>query len=390
MNLGQTVGVLALAISLYILWQIRHVLLLVFAAVVLATTINRLVRKLQRRGIKRVWAVLISITLLIAFLVACFWLIVVPLADEFRQLAVLLPKGLRQLNGWIDQMRGSVPDPLLPYLPDVDSITQQIQPLVNELVGRSFSLVSNSLAVILEVLLVTVLTLMLLFDPPAYRKTLVRLFPSFYRRRVDGILDKCEKALRGWVVGILFNMTTIGIFSVIGLYALGIKLALAQGILAGLLMFIPNIGPTISVIPPMAIALLDGSYGPWKSVGVLGLYVGSHVLESHVLTPLVMAKQVSLLPAGVLLAQLFFATVFGFLGLFLAIPLAVVGQVWLQEVLIKDVLDRWRSPTKGLEQPEIFSDPYAGADSIPEMLPPESPVADDQSGVDDARLTRKP
>lgn len=389
MNLGQTIGILVLAISIYILWEIRHVLLLVFAAVVLATTINRLVRLLQRWGMRRLWAVLLSITLLIGFLVACFWLIVVPLAGEFKELAVLLPKGLRRLNIWVDQMRASVPAPLLSYLPDVDSIAEQIQPLVNELLGRSFVFVSNSLVVLLHVLLVIVLTLMLLFDPPAYRKTFVRLFPSFYRRRVDGILDRCEIALGGWFIGVLFNMTTIGIFSVIGLWALGIKLALAQGVLAGLLMFIPNLGPTVSVIPPMAIALLDGSYGAWKSVGVLALYVGSHVLESHVLTPLVMAKQVSLLPAGVLLGQLFFATVFGFLGLFLAIPLAVVGQIWVQEVLIKDVLDQWRSRTGRHTDPETVPDPYVDAVRTPEDLPPENLASRDRPDVDDPTLTRK-
>ncbi len=391
MNLGQAIGILVLAISLYILWEIRHVLLLVFAAVVLATTINRFVRLLQRRGIRRLWAVLLSIALLIAFLTACFWLIVVPLAGEFQQLAVLLPKGLRRLNAWLDQIRASVPAPLLPYLPDIDSISEQIQPLANELVGRSFAFVSNSVAVVLHVLLVIVFTLMLLFEPLAYRRTFVRLFPSFYRRRVEGILDKCEVGLRGWFVGVVFNMTTIGIFSVIGLWALGIKLALAQGILAGLLMFIPNIGPTVSVIPPMIIALLDGSYGAWKSLGVLALYVGSHILESHVLTPLVMAKQVSLLPAGVLLSQLFFATVFGFLGLLLAIPLAVVGQIWTQEVLIKDVLDRWRSPRN--EEPvdlEIVPESHGDAAKTPETQPLEYPLTQERPDVDDTTLTHKP
>ena len=64
------------------------------------------------------------------------------------------------------------------------------------------------------------------------------------------------------------------------------------------------------------------------------------------MTPLVMAKQVSLLPAITLLAQIFFATFFGFLGLFLALPLTVVGQVWFKEVVIKDVLDRWKDDSE--------------------------------------------
>jgi predicted PurR-regulated permease PerM len=101
---------------------------------------------------------------------------------------------------------------------------------------------------------------------------------------------------------------------------------------------IPNLGPTLSVVPAMAIALLDS---PWKVVAVLILYLIIQQVESNFITPIVMAHQVSLLPAVTLIAQLFFVTFFGFLGLFLALPLTVVAKIWMQEVLIKDVLDEW-------------------------------------------------
>ena len=340
MKFSQWIGLIALVVSLYILWQIREVLLLVFAAVVLATVLNRLVRYLQRWRLQRSSAVLLSLSLLIALLVLCFLLIVPPLAGQFKQLTVLVPKGLERLNVWSQQLESYVPSQLRQYLPDLGSLTDQVQPFSNLLLRRSFAFLSNSLSVVLHLLLMMFVTVMLLFDPHPYRKAFVRLFPSFYRRRADGILNQCEVVLEGWLVGVVFNMTIIGIFSCIGLLVLGIRAPLAQGFLAGLLMFIPNIGPTISVVPPMVIALLDA---PWKSLAVLALYVGSHLLESHVLTPLVMARQVSLLPAATLLAQVFFATFFGFLGLILALPLTVVGQVWLKEAVIKDILDQWRS-----------------------------------------------
>jgi predicted PurR-regulated permease PerM len=119
---------------------------------------------------------------------------------------------------------------------------------------------------------------------------------------------------------------------------LRIPLALAQAALAGVLTFIPNIGPAFSVVPPISIALLDA---PWKSVAVLILYILIQQIETNLLTPLVMAQQVSLLPAVTLMAQVFFATFFGFFGLLLALPLTVVGQVWLKEVIVKDILDQW-------------------------------------------------
>jgi predicted PurR-regulated permease PerM len=337
-NLGQWIGLIAIVLSLYILWQIREVMLLIFAAVVLATTLNRLARRFQRSGIKRGIAIFLSVTIFIALIVVFFFLVVPPFAVEFQALTKQVPQGLARFNSWLDHLRDRIPAQLTPYVPDLNSLIQQAQPFINRAVGSSFAFVSGSLEVVLKTLLVLVLTGMFLADPAAYRKVFVRLFPSFYRRRVDGILDQCEVSLEGWVTGAFIAMSVVGLMSVIGLSILRVRSSLALGVLAGFLNLIPNLGPTISVIPAMAIALLDAS---WKSVAVLILYFIIQQTESNFITPIVMAHQVSLLPAVTLISQLFFVTFFGFLGLFLALPLTVVAKIWVQEVLIKDVLDQW-------------------------------------------------
>lgn len=343
MNLGKWIGLFALLASLYILWQIRQLLLLVFTAVVIATALNRAVRWMTKKSsIPRSLAVLISIAFFILILIGFFLIIVPPLIDQFEQLATIVPRGINRLNEWIDFLERRLPGQLLQELPpiDINEVIQQLQPLVNQLVGGAGAFVGTTLGVGLSMLLMMVLTIMMLADPLAYRGAFIHLFPSFYRRRVDGILDKCEKALGGWVIGITINMSAIALLSWIALLILGIPLAPSQAVLAGLLAFIPNLGPALSVIPPMAIALLDS---PGKSVLVLITYIVIQQVESNFLTPYVMAKQVSLLPAVTLMAQVFFAKFLGFLGLLLALPLTVVGQVWVKEVLIKDILDRWKS-----------------------------------------------
>jgi predicted PurR-regulated permease PerM len=118
-----------------------------------------------------------------------------------------------------------------------------------------------------------------------------------------------------------------------------VKLVVANALLAGLLNVIPNIGPTLSTVFPMSVALL---VSPWKALAVLGLYVLVQNLESYVITPSVMHHQVKLLPGLTLAAQLLFTVLFGPLGLLLALPLAVCLQVVIREVLIRDVLDPWR------------------------------------------------
>jgi predicted PurR-regulated permease PerM len=339
MQLSHWIGLLALLLALLIVWQIRNMLLLIFAAVVLAVALNTLGRQFQKRGVGRASALFLAIGTLIIIISLALWLVVPPFADQFQQMTTLFPKGVAQFNTWLDRLRSSAPPFLAPYLPDIESLTPQLQPIAQRLLSSSMSVVSGTLGGVLNSLLVIILALMMLAEPMAYRRTFLRCFPSFYRRRVDQILDKCEVSLRGWLIGILFNMMVIGTLSGLGLLVLGVRLPLANGVFAGLLTFIPNIGPTLSIVPPMAIAWLDA---PWKAPLVLVLYFVIQQVETNLLTPYVMAQQVSLLPAVTLLSQVFFATFFGFVGLLLALPLSVVGQVWIHEVLVKDILDQWQ------------------------------------------------
>jgi predicted PurR-regulated permease PerM len=374
-SLGKWIGLLAFILSLYVLWQVRQVLLLIFAAVVLANALNVLVERFTRERIKRSFAVLLSIILLLAVLVGFYWLIVPPFATQFQELSLLVPKGIDRFNTWLEALQKTYPQ-YIQYVPDVEQLIQQLQPLVNRLLGGGLTFFSNSLGFIGQFLLVLILTLMLLADPAPYRRNFIRLFPAFYRRRIDEILLKCEASLRGWLLGILFNMGVIASLTFVGLLILRIKLPLAQAALAGILTFIPNIGPALSVVPPMAIALLDT---PWKVIAVLILYILIQQVETNLLTPLVMAQQVSLLPAITLLAQVFFATFFGFLGLLLALPLTVVGQVWLKEVLVKDILDKWDFSRENHSELVIVT----RADKAPQFSENLNKLVEINGGIDD-------
>ncbi|MGC9528965.1 MAG: AI-2E family transporter [Limnospira sp.] len=354
MNLGQSIGFAAFLAAMYILWQVRQALLLVFAAVVLATALNRLTRQLQKLHLRRSLAAFLSVSLFFLAIVGCFLLVVPPLIDQFEQLANQVPaglqQGLQQLNFWLDYLRTHLKGPLREYLSElnrevrqirVDQIVEQLQLLGNQAIGGFGVVVETTVGGLVSLLLVLVLALMLLANPRAYRRTTLRMIPAFYRRRMDEILDRCEIALGRWVVGAVLNTLVVTVATLIGLWILRVPLAFANAILAGVLNLIPNIGPILSVIPPMAIALPDS---PWKAMFVLILYVLIQQAETAVVMPYLMAQQVSLLPAVTLLAQGFFLTFFGFWGLFLALPLAVVGQVLIQEILVRDILDRWDTP----------------------------------------------
>ncbi|MDJ0570608.1 MAG: AI-2E family transporter [Pleurocapsa sp. MO_192.B19] len=339
MRLGTLIGFLAIIISLYILWRIKQVLLLAFAAVVFATAINQLVKLLQKKfKLNRKVAIAISVSGVLIFIIGFIALVIPPFIEQFQELVTLVPVGLEQLSSWNNWLNNLLPNDLIEDFRGLESFTQNIQSWANGLIGNFFDLFSSTLGGVLNSLLVIVVTIMLLANPAPYRQIFLLMFPAFYRQRVQTILKKCEKNLGGWAVGILFNMAAIAILSGIGLWTLGVRLPLANSLLAGILTFIPNLGPVLSVIPPTAMALLDA---PWKAAAVVILYIVIQQVESNILTPIVMKRQVSLLPAVTLLSQVSFAVFFGILGLFLALPITVVAQVWLKEILVKDILDRW-------------------------------------------------
>jgi len=341
LRLSSGIGLVAIVAALIILWKIRRILLLVFAAVVFATSINRLVRLLQRSHIKRPWAIVISIIGMLTLLVGLVALVLPQFLDQLQQLADLIPPALDQLERWALSVQQWVPFELGENFRSLNGLVEQLQSFTPRIFNNFFSLFSNSLEILLQTLLVLVLIIMFLAEPRPYRRGFTLLFPSFYRRRVDQILQKCETALGGWVVGILFNMTVITVMSAIGLWILQIPLVFGNALLAGILTFIPNLGPTLSVIPPAILGLLEA---PWKGAAVVILYIVIQQVESNILTPLVMERQVSLLPAVTLVSQLIFASFFGFLGLFLALPIVVVAQVWIKELVIHDILNTWKSP----------------------------------------------
>jgi predicted PurR-regulated permease PerM len=374
MKLGQWLGLISLILVLIILWQIHQILLLAFAAIVLATALNTLVYRLRRLGMRRSRAVMLTLGLTVIVTGLFVALIVPPFISQFLQLVELLPKGFDRVVTWFDRQLTLLPPWLAAIeLPTTERLTQELQPLLQNLIRNFFAFFSNSLTGLLQVLLVFILTIMLLSDPGAYRKAFIVLFPSFYRKRADFILTKCEVSLDNWLGGALLSSSCVALFSAIGLTILQIDFVLAQALLAGLLNFIPNIGPTMSLAFPLIVAFLDA---PWKAIAVFILYIVIQQVESYWLTPTVMAKQVSLLPAVTLIAQIFFASFFGFLGLLLALPLTVIAKTWIQEALIKDILNQWHHPGVG-----EFSEEQALLEFNAEA-PDLSKIEDDEEAID--------
>ena len=342
MKFGSLVGLVALLLGLYLLWSIRFVVLLAFTAITLATVLNRVVRSLVGKRLKRNFAIVLTLVALAFVLAAISAVVAPPFVDQVNRWLDQAPLEVAQISLWLNRIDERIPIELSDQLQRLDTFIQDIPLIARSIFNNAFLFFRGTLAVLFNALLVLVITIMLLVNPKAYRNAFVSLFPQFYRYRIIEILDRCEQSIVGWGIGILFNIVVITVLSFSGLAIIGVPLPIGNAFLAGLLTFIPNIGPVLSVIPPAILGLLEA---PWKGAAVVVLYILIQQIESNLLTPMVMKRQVSLLPAIALTSQLVCGVLFGFLGLFLALPLTVIGQVWLQELVVKDVMNNWKRKT---------------------------------------------
>ena len=343
MTLGRWVGLISLLISLYVLWQVRSIVLLFFMAVIFATGLNRVVRQFQKAKLKRGVAIALTMAIALTLLGLVLILVATRITEQVDQLIDLIPGAIAQvakLNYWI---QAQIPGRIINNLPSLSDLSLQLQWVANWAIIHFYQLFSNSLSLLLNSLFLTVLTLMLLVNSKQYRNLLIQGFPAFYRRRADSILSKCEIGLVNYLGGIALSMAFIGITSTIGLLVLQVPLPFVNGLIAGISAFVPYLGAIASVVPPALLALLDS---PWKAIEVLLLYFLIQQIEGNLITPIIMKHQVSLLPATTLALLTAFGTFFGVLGLFLGLPILVVTQIWLKEVLVKDVLDQLTIPQK--------------------------------------------
>jgi len=333
MNVRSLVGVLALVVLALLLWELRWVLLVLFGAVVLAVALDVLISQLRKLlPINRPTALVLVVMTLVVAGTLLSSLLLPEVLEQMQQLGRLIPELPGRLADLLAKLPGLVA--LEGRLAD-EAWLERLQPLGGELLGVAGGAANSTVQLLLMVLLAVLLAL----DPRSHQRLLVAATPNFYRPRVRVLLGECRQALGGWLAGMTLSAVVVFLTSWAGLALLQVPLALLCALVCGLLTFVPTIGPTAATLLPMAVALLLGS--PAKMGQVLVLRLVLQNLEAFVLTPVLLNRTVNLLPTVALMAQLSLGALLGLPGLLLALPLVVVLQVLGEEVLVRDIMDRW-------------------------------------------------
>ena len=198
-----------------------------------------------------------------------------------------------------------------------------------------FPFLSSTATVLAGLVIVIFLAVYVGAEPKLYHDGLMHLFPHRARKRAGEVLSEIAIVLRKWLVTQLIAMVAIGTITTVILLLLDVKAAFALGLIAGLLEFVPTVGPILSAIPAIAMGFVDS---PEKALYVVLAYWGIQFLENNLLIPFLMRGGIDLPPAVTIIAQALMTFVFGFLGLMVAVPLTAAIMVPIKMLYVEDVV----------------------------------------------------
>lgn len=305
--------------------------LLLFAAVLLAVVLNGLATRLARRTrLPRGLCLLLVLLFLVGGLAAVVVTVAPQLTVELGQLRERLPEAIAKVQEFVNKLGWL--EAAYDALPKADGHLSLSRPGI---AGRVSSALTSTVGVLVNIVIVVLVAIYLAADPHPYVEGAVRLFPLRHRDRVRDVMEAVGNTLFNWLQGQLISMTVIGLLVAGGLWLMGVPLAGTLGFIAGLLEFVPNIGPILSGVPA---ALLAITVSTSHVLYVVLLYTAVQTLESYFLTPMVMRRAVALPPALTIVAQLVGTLTAGWLGLLLATPLVAALMVVVRKVYLESVL----------------------------------------------------
>ena len=363
-------------IALQLLWVGRSIVLLTFLGVLFGVALTAGVDWLQRRRVPRgIGAVLIVLTFL-GLLAGLGALTAPSITGQLQDLKTQLPAAIGKIQRWVKERQDGVTEVLEQVSPETvaggagqpggdttgaaggqrrqpeqakpqqqgekpsgeekqPSLGQGIADQLGGVARHLFGFASSTVAVLGGLILILFVAIFVAIDAETYRDGLMHLFPHKARRRAREVLTATAAMLRRWLFTQFISMVLVGILTAVVLLILGIEAAVALGIIAGILEFVPIAGPIMASIPAIAMGFLDG---PEKAVYVALAYVVIQQVESNLLYPLLMKKGLELPPVLTIFTQGVLATVFGFIGLLVAVPMLAAAIVPIKMLYVRDVV----------------------------------------------------
>lgn len=328
---SRRVLIVALAvIGLWMAWQLSTLLILAFGGILMAVILHRAAAwTAGTLHLKRRWGLTLVLILLALLVAGGGFLFGSQLFGQFRDLQGTVADGLREVRTWLQSAGVIGPNGGAEAGPGMTDL------LSGSMVSRAYSIATVAVDAAAGALIVLFIAVYLAAAPHVYRRGVEMLFPRERHQEINTALDDAGEALWRWMIGQFISMLIIGVSTTAMLYILGVPMALALGLIAGLLEFIPILGPWLAAVPAVLVALTVDL----QTAGIVAVaYFVIQQAESYVITPLAERWAVALPPALTVVAATAFTLMFGFVGLLFATPITLAIMVLIRVLYVRGAL----------------------------------------------------
>lgn len=312
--------------GLWIVWQLATFVILGFAGVLMSVILYRTSEIIGRRlHIGQRWGLVLLMVVVAALLAGGAWLFGSQVVGQFQELNQTVTEGIDRIQSWLDDAG----------LMRIVSGAGEGAIAGEGLMSRAMTVATTAFDLIAGLLIVAFIAIYLAAQPHVYRRGTVLLFPKERHTEIETALDETGEGLWRWMIGQLISMLTIGVLTTTVLLLMDIPLAIALGVIAALLEFIPILGPWLSAVPAVLVGLtVDVQTAAWVAVA----YFGIQQVESYVITPLAERWAVHLPPAISVAAATAFTLLFGFVGLLFATPFTLAVIILIRRLYVRNAL----------------------------------------------------
>lgn len=317
---GSILRAIILVVFFIFLYALKDVLIIFLFGLIIASAISPFTNWLDQKRIPRLWGVLLLFLVVIGLLALIASLVIPSLSADIDQLITTLPAIFEKVSVSLESVQQGAPT----YLDFVNEIQNILSALSSYLQQSSQSVVGLVVGIfggVVSFIAILVISFYLSVTKKGIDNFLESIVPEKYELYVKDLWKRSERKVGLWLQGQLLLALIVGLMVYVGLSLMGIKFALALGLLALVFEIVPVVGPVLAAIPAVILAFLqEPALGLW----VILFYVVVQQLENHVLVPVVMGRTVGLNPVVVIIAILVGAHLAGIPGMLISVPVATV------------------------------------------------------------------
>lgn len=314
--------------------QLVTLLLAVLVTIIIAIPLSACADAFERRGVPRPFGVLTGMLAGLAAVALVLALVIPPFVDQTERLVDEVPGIVDELQAHIHDITGATDEDIGR---EVQDFLQGLLDDPQRLLGRITSIGLSIAAVLGALVLVLITAFFMAAQPGPLIDGLLRLFPPPKRPHVRHVLARLRGSWIGWMRGVAVDMLVTGSLLYLGLTLVGLDFAIVFAVLTALLVVVPYFGAVVGGALPVLFALTDS---PGKALLVLAVYLAVQQIESNVIIPVVMSRTVRLHPALIAIGVVLVGQVFGFVGLFVAVPILSAIVILVDELWVKPTEER--------------------------------------------------